>query len=57
MTEVLRSSAQRRRAPKHKEDDIVLLLPAFANEGVELLHEKVPQRPLLLISVLGEECT
>src|SRR5215203_369360 len=40
---------------QRKEGDIVFLLPPFPNEGVELLHEEVPQRSHL--TMLGDECT
>src|SRR5215211_5385141 len=44
---VLRSSSWGGGTLERKEGDIVLLLPAFSNEGVELPQEKVPQRSLL----------
>src|SRR5215213_2751608 len=51
---VLRSSSWGGGTLERKEGDIVLLLPAFSNEGVELPQEKVPQRSLLS-SVLCDE--
>src|SRR5215217_333557 len=47
------SSASGCRTLQRKEGDVVLLLPALSNEGVELLQEQVPKRSLL--SVLGDE--
>src|SRR5215204_867927 len=52
---VLRSSARGCGTPQRKEGDVVLLLPALSNEGVELLQEQVPKRSLL--TVLGDERT
>src|SRR5215213_4414532 len=53
---VLGSSARRCGTPQRKDGDVVLLLPALPYEGVELLHQELPQRPLLL-SVLSDERT
>src|SRR5215208_7464930 len=44
-----------RGALQRKEGDVVLLLPALTYEGVKLLHQEVPQSPLLC--VLGDEST
>jgi hypothetical protein len=52
---VLGSSGSYRGALQRKEGDVVLLLPALSNEGVQFLHQKLTQRPLLL-NVLGDEC-
>ena len=54
---VLGSSAYVCGTLERKEGDVVLLLPPLPDVGVELLDEEVPQRPLLLITVLGDECT
>jgi hypothetical protein len=53
---VLGSSALGCGTLQRKEGDVVLLLPPLPDVGVELLHEEVLQRPLLLITVLGDEC-
>jgi hypothetical protein len=39
---ILGSSAARSCTPQRHQRDVVLLLPAFSNEGVELLHQEVP---------------
>ena len=40
-------------APQRHQRDVVLLLPAFSNEGVELLHQEVP----LALPALYSECS
>src|SRR5215207_11420983 len=51
---VLRSSAWRCGPLQGKEGYVVLLLPPLPHEGVELLHQELPQR-FLLISVMGNK--
>src|SRR5215213_8414644 len=46
---ILRSSGSGRRKSKHKEGDVVLLLPPFSSEAVELLQMKVHQCSLFTV--------